>query len=669
MRMGTRMRRTADVGPFIGAVHKFQRALAERADALLVWREGPRHGLVADIPEGKLLLTPFSAFWMLTLIYEVPAPVSEDGTASGKVELGRRRIDVGSPLRLQRVAIELAQRGVPGGPTESRCPDGQWIPGTRRMVLPTGQLRLSDTVGPCMLTFENDDGVELLGVGSCDEMAKHALTRWDQRVARPLRLVVEGQVVKLRSIDVPGVLGYHALTENCFIALVHEKHDLALVLIEGIYAYLLARVSWDDAIHGEAFDVDALMDTRSAAHHGSSASEADVREEARKPPYPATVASLVTSSVPDVAREVPQSGAVRASCPPGYTAMSEYNRALCRWYLEWLHGRLRGRGARKARALVLLILEAIDRCRVDLTGTRAEVHAALVQILGAPPLKGEDRNIRDALDLLASQSLFARRAGTQCTLVLSQFHDLNSPLMRRIAAEKAAAEGGVGENVDDSAVIGTRSESTVDAASDATATGNASSPEEPVVTVHETAKEEASLPSVESDAEGPTTSETAEVPPKVVETSRVIEPDCARPEPARSARGSSALEGIEAFMATPRASGCPNLSPAANAGTNSIAMTRSSAPMNLPSSAEAGRKPTPGDEVMPPAERPTSIEPAALNEDIEPRMCPITWSAFASGEVISSQMGAPPTSPEQSKGSKPDVSLRGFTRRPSPQDH
>jgi hypothetical protein len=75
----------------------------------------------------------------------------------------------------------------------------------------------------------------------------------------------------------------------------------------------------------------------------------------------------------------------RASCPPGCTPMSAPQRELCRRYLKRLHRRLRGRGARKARQLVLLILEAIEWCRHDLTGTRQEVNSALEQVLEQEP--------------------------------------------------------------------------------------------------------------------------------------------------------------------------------------------------------------------------------------------------------------------------------------------
>jgi len=643
------MRSSADVGPFIAVVQKFQHALAERADSLLVWREGPQQGLVADIPEGKLLLTPFSAFWMLTLIYEIEAPANGDAAVPGKVELGRRRIDVGSALRLQRVAIELAQRGVPGGPTDIRCPDGQWIPGARRMVLPTGQLRLSDTAeGPCTLTFENDDGVELLGIGSRDEMANQALTRWDLRQSRPLQLVVDGHVAKLRSIDVAGVLGYHMLADNCFIALVHEGDDLALVLIQGLYPYLLARVSWEEAIHGETFDVDALMNARNAANHGPSANEAPGLQDAPKPAY----TSVAVSRTADVAEHVaPAIAGSRPSCPPGYTPMSEYNRALCRWYLEWLHARLKGRGARKARVLVLRILEALDWCRVDITGTRAEVHAALVRILGTPTLSGEDRNIRDALDLLASQSHFAHRTGTQCTLVLSQFHDLNSALMRRIVAEKIAAEGGVANREDArTAVV------------DPPETATASPREETVV--------EASIASQTM----PTSPETAEVPPEAAETGRVTESAPERPMPAQhGAPQLSGLEAVAAFLATPPASALPNITakPSSSASPNSVAVLTPSAPTSLtsvPSSGEAELAPAPEGgtaNLSPSVELALGVTfdpPGHVTTMDEPRTCPIVWSAFAGCESSQAE------EPEPSAKAEPDVSLSGFTRRPVPRE-
>jgi hypothetical protein len=70
-------------------------------------------------------------------------------------------------------------------------------------------------------------------------------------------------------------------------------------------------------------------------------------------------------------------------------------------------------------------------------------------------LPGGDRNIRDAIDLLIKHALFAIPEDPQdakrCTLVLSQFHDPDSELMRRIAAEDAAeqaAAAGAGEHAD-----------------------------------------------------------------------------------------------------------------------------------------------------------------------------------------------------------------------------
>jgi hypothetical protein len=131
---------------------------------------------------------------------------------------------------------------------------------------------------------------------------------------------------------------------------------------------------------------------------------------------------------------------VRGTCPPGCSPMSEAHRAQCQRYLKRLYRRLRGRGARKARELVLLILEALEWCRLDITGTRQEVHSEIMRMLERQ-LPGGDRNIRDCLDLLVKCSLLVRREeGTRCTFLFGQLHDPDSELMRRIAAEEAAEE-------------------------------------------------------------------------------------------------------------------------------------------------------------------------------------------------------------------------------------
>lgn len=429
------MGNAAKVGPYIAVVQRLQNALAVRADILLAWRD-TEEGLMADIAEGKLLLTTYSEFWKLTVILEVESSAEADMVMPRKIVWGYRPITVGSVGRLQRIALDLALGGVPGGPTITEDTTWKAVHGSQRRALPTGELRISDLAdGPSTLTFEDGTGVELLGKGPRQELERQALIRWEKRPAKPLQLVLQGHTVKLRSIGVAGVIGYHVMADASIVALVQEGNDLALVHIDGLYPYLIARVSWDEALTSGCFDVDALLEAQGAANTGPSANEAHVHPEVRLSHTLATVG--------------PMPPVIQASLDAGIephvelTSMSEHNRALCRWYLQWLHGRLRGRGARKARALVLLILAAIERCRADITGTRIQVHTELARVLGMPELPGGERNIRDCLDLLAAQSLLVVRAdgGTRCTLLLGQLHDPDSALMRGIAAMKAAQDG------------------------------------------------------------------------------------------------------------------------------------------------------------------------------------------------------------------------------------
>jgi hypothetical protein len=139
MRMGMErmeMASAAGVEPFITVAHRLQGTLAVRSDTLLTWtRTGEAH--LADVPEGKLLLTPRAEFWTLTAIFEAEAPLNEGPDAAPqRIERGRRTLAVGSGARLQRLALDLAVGGVAGGPAFTGDPAGRLSTGSRRLVAP-----------------------------------------------------------------------------------------------------------------------------------------------------------------------------------------------------------------------------------------------------------------------------------------------------------------------------------------------------------------------------------------------------------------------------------------------------------------------------------------------------------------------------------------------------
>lgn len=443
----------------MGPINQVQNALQLRADWVMDWRKAPQGSLV-DIVGGKLLLSHFPDYTKLTIIYETTSE-AEDGPRT--IERGRRVAGVGPVARMYAIALDLATYGIRGGPTFM---DGPWVwergeeDGWQHMLVPDGELRLSAPDGPdgkCSLIHDVGSYIELLAVDREADLERAASVYWEKRRIRPLRVIVDGKVANLRSLDeVASLIGYHPVTDNSFVALVRAEDELALCYVEGMSMCLAVKVSWERALSGEPFNVDELLRTASGpvnhgpANHGPAAN--DMLTVPVNPPGPQV-------STPGV------SGA-RASCPPDCTPMPEAQRALCRRYIKRLHRRLRGRGGRKARQLVLLILAEIDRCRHDLTGTRQEVNSALEQTLGQH-LPGGDRNIRDAIDLLIEHSLFAFPEdppdGKRCTLVLSQFHDPDSELMRRIAAE--AAEVAAAE-VADGTRTGAPSAMTADATRD-----------------------------------------------------------------------------------------------------------------------------------------------------------------------------------------------------------
>ena len=420
---------------YVGPINRLQEALQLRADRVMHWREAPG-GFVVDIVGGKLLLSLLQyKCAKLTVICEATV-----NTADGPrvVERGRRVVSFGSVARMYAIAHDLATYGIRSGPSDL---EAQWVwadfeqDRSRRVSVPDGELRMScprRPEGRYALIHEVHSHMELLGLDSEAALAKKAPLLWEKRRAKPLQVVLEGKVANLRPLEVDGLIGYHPITDNTFVALIRaEDADDALLLcyVDGVYPSHVVKVSWDQALYGEPFDVDELLHGGSEpANHGLANND-----EVTEPPAPAPA--------PQPESRAPGVSGARTSCPPGCTPMSEPQRELCQRYLKRLHRRLRRRGARKARQLVLLILDALEWCRHDLTGTRQEVNSALEQVLGHH-LPGEDRNIRDAIDLLVKYSLFAHREdpqnATRCTFVLSQFHDPNSELMRRIAADEAA---------------------------------------------------------------------------------------------------------------------------------------------------------------------------------------------------------------------------------------
>ena len=422
--------RAADVAAYSGLVTQVRVALQQRAEQVLLWQPVAQ-SYMAEIRGGKLLMAVQPEYASLTVIYETRV---ENGT----VERGRRVVDSGQPDKLQRTALDLATRGVPGGPTftgEGWTWDRIAEDGSRRMPVPKGELRISrPDAGIATLTHDDDSGVELLAIEGEAALERQALMWWQHRRERPLRVVMNGQEAKLRSLDVPGLIGYHPVTDKSFVALARVGEEFALLLVEGLYVRLAAKVTWNEAIAGNPFNVDELlvMMERGVANHGPAA---NARAE-----VPAAGVEIQAGATPDLQRS-PVAGVPGppAACPSGCTPMAEPHRQLCERYFKGLCRRLRGRGARKARELVRLILARIEGCRSDITGTRQEVHRELERLLERA-LAGGDRNIRDALDLLVKHALFVEREeGTRCTVLFSQLHDPGSEVMRRIAAEMAPA--------------------------------------------------------------------------------------------------------------------------------------------------------------------------------------------------------------------------------------
>lgn len=425
------------IDPVTTVVEDLQRALDRRAHGLQ-WRPTAQ-GLAADVLEGTLLLTQLSgtSAWKLTAAFQ--GKPTADGPEAASTERGRRVIGWGALGRMQQRAHELAMRGVPGGPAYVGG-DLSWYAiehdQSLRMAVPDGELCISPLEGDLWaLTHEDVHGVTFLDCGVRSELMNQAVPLCLTRGARPLQIRMNGSRVNLRSIGVPGVLGYHALRSGALVILALVEGHILLLEARGVFHRVLARLFWTDLQFGEPVEV---RHARGEARIGDGPSPAmrvlsgGVRT--------AELATAVTEAA--VAEPAAQDGPAASSQssiapddPTVHAPMNERHRALCQRYFRRLHQQLRGPGARKARAIVLLLVERLERCREDITGPRTEVHAQLALLLGRP-LPGGSRNARDCLDLLMHSSLFARPGpDKQCTLLFGQLHDPDSELMRLIAAE------------------------------------------------------------------------------------------------------------------------------------------------------------------------------------------------------------------------------------------
>lgn len=443
------------VDPVRTVVQQLQRALDGRAQGL-AWRSTPQ-GLVADVPEGMLLLTPLpeASAWKLTAVFQaMPTTGGPDATAT---ERGRRVIGWGTLGRMQQRAHELAMGGVPGGPAYLGGDLAWYAVGhdqSLRMAVPDGELRISLLNGElCILTHEDVRGVELLKIGLRSELMEQALSLCLTRAARPLQIRVKGRRTNLGPIAVPGVLGYYEQKNGSLVVLVLVEGDILLLEVRGVFHRPLARLSWTDLLFGEAVEVQPACAKAGASvvpssglrvmDSGAATAESACIDVVRAATAPSV--SVVAAASSQVSNAADDPASERAGHFAAHAPMNERHRALCQRYFRRLHQRLRGRGARKARALVLVLLEAFDWCREDITGSRTEVYA-LLECQLKRRLPGGPRNVRDCLDLLMHSSLFVRPGSDrQCTLLFGQLHDPDSELMRLIAAEDAREEAAANE--------------------------------------------------------------------------------------------------------------------------------------------------------------------------------------------------------------------------------
>lgn len=453
--------------PVSAVVQELQKALCVRAQPL-VWRTTDQ-GLVATIAEGELILAPLPGVsaWQLSVVFH--AAPNPDDPGAAPVERGRRILDWGSPAQMQQRALELAMGCVPGGPAYLGGPL-VWHEiehdGSLRMAVSSGELRISPLEGElCTLSHEDGSAVEFLSLGTREELQRRASPLCLMRAGRPLQIRAKGRLVNLRSIGVRGVLGYHALLDRSLVVLALVHGDILLLQVRGPFHRILARLSWTDLMFGEPMEVQSSRgwENQSAPRFSRTgrravyADDGDPRLEPKLGDMPADRARVgggdrAANSRPlaevagpgpvtkGVAHQALAADLPERIAPAAHIPMSDRHRELCRRYFRRLHRRLHGRGARKARRLVLLILEVLESCREDITGSRLEVHARLEKLL-AQNLPGGPRNIRDCLDLLMCSSPFARpEPGKGCTLLFGQLHDPDSELMRFIADDDAREE-------------------------------------------------------------------------------------------------------------------------------------------------------------------------------------------------------------------------------------
>ena len=196
------MASAVEVGPFFPVINRLQGALHARSDRLLEWSQTPQ-GRFAEIVGGRLHLEEFPQYAKLTVIYE---STSDAGDGPRTIERGRRVVSMASAARAQRKAFDLATHGVRSGPTFT---EGSWVwdrvdlDCSRRMAVPRGELRIScPENGTCVLTHENVRGVELLAKEAEADLERQALGFWQTRTDRPLRVIVKGRTVHLRSLEV-----------------------------------------------------------------------------------------------------------------------------------------------------------------------------------------------------------------------------------------------------------------------------------------------------------------------------------------------------------------------------------------------------------------------------------------------------------------------------------
>lgn len=430
---------SAAADPAAGVLREFQDRLAERLEILLDWVVAGATNRLARLPDCELALTKLPIGYKLTAIF-MGADLGEEA-APEPVERGRRVLKYGSCLDLQEHALTLARCGIAGGPTYDDGPV-RWALVTHdrslRTAVPGGELRVNPLLqrasnvaptadDPYMLMFEDEQRVYPLEIGNAASLRETALATWNIQEARqPLRVLLNGQCVYLRSADVPGVLGYHAVTRRTFIVLAWVDGEIGLYYVDGYRFARLARLTVNDLRHGEAPDVDALL--RAQAQRGA-ANEGPVVFTDVPPddgPHDHVAEDHASADAPST---TPPPGGPAPR--PGAAAMDSWHRELCERHLRRLHATMRGRGARKARELLPLILLCLERCRDDLRGSRTDVHAMLAQVL-ACTLSGGNRNVRDCLDLLARHSPLFVKDGTDYAILFAQLHDPGSELIRRL---------------------------------------------------------------------------------------------------------------------------------------------------------------------------------------------------------------------------------------------